>query len=257
LCREWLWPLKLSCTDEIGWQEFATAVSLFSHVETRNHAVSKIIKTDSEYDSIPRFFANISELSATRLVDGSRRTSNLIRRSKVNGPDKAQELEPLQNLEYLASTLSNFSATEPRDTIYASLAITRDTFPGTAKGEPAHSFSFSPATFNQLVKWGSKNISSQVYLVDYKKAFFEVRKDFLIFAIRKSKDTTALDIICRPWAPDVDSPPNRLTAEIESTTTQNQARKVKKLPTWIPRPSESTRIFAIKWTNWKSEVKEA
>jgi hypothetical protein len=228
-------------TDEIGWQEFATAVSLFSHVEIQNQAVSKIIKTDSEYDNIPGFFGNISELSATRLVDA---TSNLIRRSKVNGPDKAQELEPLQNLEYLVSTLSNFSATEPRDTIYALLAIARDTFPGTAKGEPAHSFSFSPATFNQLVEWGSKNIGSQVYLVDYKKPFFEVCKDFVIFAIRKSEGTTALDIICRPWAPDVDSPPNRVTAEIESTTTQNQARKEKKLPTWIPRLSESTRIFA-------------
>lgn len=227
--------------DMIKWQEFATAVSLFSHVETQSQVFSKMVKKDSKYNNIPGFFSNISELSATRLVDA---TSNLIRRSKTGLPDQEEPAERLQSLEYLVSTLSNFQASEPGDIIYALLAIARDTSPRTAKGETPYSFSFSPATLGQLVDWGSKNIGSQVYLVDYTKPFFEVCKDFITFAIRKSESTSALDILCRPWAPELDALAHHripVTATFESS----QQRKEKRLPSWIPRLSDLTRPFAI------------
>lgn len=58
----------------------------------------------------------------------------------------------------------------------------------------------------------------QVFSVNYKQDFFEVCKQFLDFAFRHSRETSNLDILCRPWAP----------------------RSSKPLPSWIPSVEDAS-----------------
>ena len=45
-----------------------------------------------------------------------------------------------------------------------------------------------------------RTIEDKIFIVDYEKSFFEVCKDFLALTIRGER---SLDIICRPWAPEL------------------------------------------------------
>jgi len=62
------------------------------------------------------------------------------------------------------------------------------------------------------------------FVVDYSKPALEVYKDFLRFCIRRSQ---SLDILCRPWAPDIQP----------------------SLPTWIPRLSSGAFAKDFKGVN--------
>lgn len=169
----------IHCGDEeLAWQDFTDAVSLINEVEPE---LSKIVKTKTEFDHIPDFFAHVSAMSATKLVNA---TSNLLCRSKVEGTNEIQA-KPLLSLEYLVSTLSSFEASVPHDTISALLAIARDTEPNTQTIESADVL--APAIKQQLVEWGNKRISSETYAVKYALPLFDVCRDFIIFAIRKSE----------------------------------------------------------------------
>ncbi|KAI9648947.1 hypothetical protein NHQ30_001513 [Ciborinia camelliae] len=207
--------------DTISWQDFADAVSLFIEAEKRDNSLSKIIKTDTRYDNVPGFFAHVSVISATRLVDA---TSNLLRRTKV-GESDITRIEPLRNLEYLVSTLSTFEASEPRDTIYALLAIARDTFPRTNR---KNVYETLPAIAN-FVEWSKPKISSEVYVVNYDLDLLDVCKDFIAFAVRRSEGTKALDILCRPWWPE--------------QAVKNDGTPKKTWPSWIPGLSKKN--FAV------------
>jgi hypothetical protein len=199
----------LQCGPEyIEWQEFADAVALFVEVETATHRLSEVMKKHPEFYHIPDFFGDVRSLGATLLVEA---TSNLFRKTKDG------KREPLLSLEYLVSSLSVFDATEPRDTIFALLAIAKDTSPKAA--DEYESVSASPEIQQQLIAWGKRNIAIKAYPVDYERPFIEVFKDFMVFSIRKSDQTTALDILCRPWAPLIDDIDDKI---------------IEKLPSWIP-----------------------
>jgi hypothetical protein len=125
------WQLKASCTVEkkkISWHDFADAVSLFVEVETATHRLSEVMKKDQAFNHIPDFFGYVPAFGATLLVEAA---SNLFRKSR----DGAKE--HLLILEYLVSSLSVFEATEPRDTVYALLALAKDTTPRAASERQA------------------------------------------------------------------------------------------------------------------------
>ena len=205
----------LQCGREvIDWQDFADAVSLFVEVESATHRLSEVMKKDETFNHIPDFFGHVPALGAALLVDA---TSNLFR--SLEDKEGKPERKPLSSLEYLVSRLSVFEATQPRDTIYALLAIAKDTTPqAKAPDLPISALSttktsdlpISAASTNQLGLWAQRFMARKIYHVDYGLPVVEVYKDFIDFSIRKSnKRSAALDIICRPWARRVKQSDNR------------------------------------------------
>ncbi|KAH8748692.1 heterokaryon incompatibility protein-domain-containing protein [Hyaloscypha sp. PMI_1271] len=204
--------------DCVSWQDFADAVSLFKEVESATHRLSEIMKLDQKYHHVPQFFGEVPYLGAALLVDA---TSNLFRKTEKG------RREPLSSLEYLVSKFGVFEATQPRDVVYALLAISKDT---TIKSTSEEDFPEldNPAVV-KLIAWGRRNIASRIFVVDYSRPIVDVYKDFIEFSIRKADPTRALDIICRPWAIPV-------TAESD--------RAGMTVPVWIP----SLQDAAFQWT---------
>jgi hypothetical protein len=179
--------------EQVPWQDFADAVSLFVNVESATHKLSDVMKLENLFNHMPDFFGDVSSLGAALLVDA---TSNLFRNSSTG------QRKPLSTLEYLVSRLSVFEASQPRDTIYALLAISKDTTPKNAEDDPAIRKT-EKALEKFLDKQAFAKLANQPYKVDYNLPVVEVYKEFIEFSIHKSEKTRALDIICRPWAPTV------------------------------------------------------
>jgi hypothetical protein len=137
--------------DEVRWPRFADAVAILM---SRSKEIAYLFNDDSYV------LGEIQALGVTGLVEAS---NNLFKRSD-GGPTE----ERLVTLEYLVSALKTFKVSHPWDTIYAVLALAKDTH------------------------------RADKIRVDYDKPFAQVCKDFVSLTIR---DTGLLDIICRPWAP--------------------------------------------------------
>lgn len=173
-------------------------------------------------------------MGASRLVDA---TSKLFRKSK-NGDIQ----QKLLGLEALVSSLTPFEATDPRDTIYAVLALASDVRSTADPNEQLEEVVVpeSPTAPEAIKavdvaarKFLSKTRRKPNFRVDYTKPAYEVCKDFLDFAMKRSM---SLDIICRPWAPDT----------IES------------LPSWIRNLSGAAfGARPAKGTGWKMARKNA
>ena len=173
----------------IDWKDFAGAVSLFVEVESATYRLSEVMRRDQQYNNVPEFFGNVRALGAALLVNA---TSSLSRRSN-SGPRKA-----LLGLEHLISTYSAFRATQPRDTVYALLAISADTIPH--PGFLDASLRDFPGIYE--LQWLARDrFSSRAYPVDYDQPVVEVFREFVEFSTHKSEASRALNIICRPWAP--------------------------------------------------------
>ncbi|PMD58677.1 HET-domain-containing protein [Hyaloscypha bicolor E] len=179
--------------DSNSWQDFADAVSLFVEVETATHRLSDVMKLDRSFGNIPNFFGDVSSLGAALLVDA---TSNLFRNS-MSG-----ERMPLSSLEFLVSRLSVFEATQPRDTIYALLAISKETTPKNLFKDSDTKELTKEEKF--ALKFAPKEgFANKAYNVDYRLPVIDVYQEFIEFSIRKADKKRALDILCRAWAPTV------------------------------------------------------
>ncbi|KAK8015326.1 heterokaryon incompatibility protein-domain-containing protein [Apiospora arundinis] len=217
--------------DQIPWEQFAVAVELFVEVETATHRLSEVMRRDEAFGHVPQWFEHVSELGASVLVQA---TGKIFRRdgwqapniphSRPNGirktkrgaggrktprladaalgePSEIRPQRPLLSLEYLVSSLSVFQASQPRDAIYSLLAISRDTSPFAELRANSEVVS-EEATILSTV---SSFLERKPFKVDYSRPFSDVCKDFVSFCIqgaRNSDPTRALDILCRPWAPD-------------------------------------------------------
>jgi hypothetical protein len=218
--------------DMMKWLDFADAVSLFSEVETATRSFSAIMRTREEFGNRPDFFGHVPALSATRLVEV---TNDLFRRRDDN------EKEALLNLEHLVSSFTAFEASEARDTVYALLAIAKDTLPHTDSIGAAPAV--EAALRNILVRvrqMFERQIARQSYHVDYQQPVSDVYKQFVQFSITKSQPSRALDIICRPWAPapkseGVPQTNEELRRPIFSGEQSPRMGGVKdSIPSWIP-----------------------
>lgn len=237
--------------EKISWKKFAVAVELFVEVETATHRLSEVMKKDPKFYHVPGWFEYVSALGASLLVEatgklfrdykpngpvdgevdirsnsGSESDSDNSSDSGIDSdtesnsemssesdfnPDAAAQskvpdptpVQPLLSLEYLVSSLSIFEATVPHDTIYAMLAIAKDTTPSAGGG-------------SQLLLDHTKDIlevftEKKRYKVEYGQPFVDVCKDFVQFCIEHSDQSRALDIICRPWAPEAQDPAKQNT----------------------------------------------
>jgi len=169
----------------ISWQDFSQGISLLTDIESMETARSSLSDLKG-FGRMPDFLGHLSSHGAVQLVKS---TNDLFRQSiqplakDDTGCKKGShgEKQPLANLEYLVCSLSALETSDPRDAVYALLAIARDTQPG-AKGY----------------------ITSLPYQVDYRRPVLDVYTDFIQFSVTGADPSRALDIICRPWAP-----PNR------------------------------------------------
>lgn len=87
----------------------------------------------------------------------------------------------------MVSTFYAFETSDPRDTIYAVLALANDTAP--FEGE------FAEIWLNGMNTNPSMALDTRI-VPDYSKSLIDVCTDFIDFCLDKSK---SLDIICRPW----------------------------------------------------------
>ena len=94
------------------------------------------------------------------------------------------------------SSMTVFQAKVPHDTIYSLLAIAKDTAPTPVIR--ANSQISRTAARDQLNAWAVRHMRAKPYRVDYQQPLIDVCKEFIVFCIRQSDPTRALDIICRP-----------------------------------------------------------
>ncbi|KAF1980523.1 HET-domain-containing protein [Bimuria novae-zelandiae CBS 107.79] len=222
----------------IGWKDFAVAVELFVEVETATHRLSEVMRKNTRDEHVPDLFEHVSALGASLLVDATDRLFRDFKQEhQVNeennnedddedeaddevkdGADKdasigespnemsgstvvaKNKMRPLLSLEYLVSSLTIFDTTMPHDTIYALLAIAKDTTPQAASRQSDVSKS------TDYVRQGLEVFTQRKrYTVDYDLPYVDVCKEFVQFAIARSTQvdpSRALDVICRPWATD-------------------------------------------------------
>jgi hypothetical protein len=206
---------KLYCgPDSLPWKEFAVAVELFVEVETATHRLSEIMRKDEKSRHVPGWFEYVSELGASLLVQATgkifRAHRTPIQNSQKNVQKSKEEIlldttiDPLDrrsllSLEYLVSTMSIFNAGEPRDAVYALLAIARDAAPFAMSEFPEGDPSILIMTLMDSF------LEAKPFVVDYSRSYDDVCRDFVEFSIRrqaKLDPAQALDILCRPWALD-------------------------------------------------------
>ncbi|KAH6672878.1 heterokaryon incompatibility protein-domain-containing protein [Halenospora varia] len=210
--------------DSLDWKDFAIAVELFVEVETATHRLSEVMKKDPEYYHVPGWFEYVSELGASLLVHA---TSMVFRDYKSDSSANADgnpqhntpsNRRPLLTLEYLVSSLSIFDATEPRDAIYALLAIAKDTTPLAVDLNPLQ------PTLEGYARQALGTFTERKMYPPYE----DVCKDFIEFCLKHSDPSRAPDIICRPWA----LAPNNTNAQNVGSTTSSMP-----LPSWVPQLS--------------------
>lgn len=105
----------------------------------------------------------------------------------------------LLTLEYLVTSLAIFDCGPPHDSLYALVAISRDAFPS------------PPIPLNKrnkevlLTEVMEGFVERKPFPLDYNMSYPDVCRCFVEFCIRRreaSDQTTALDILCRPWSKD-------------------------------------------------------
>lgn len=187
-----------------GWFEYVSELGASLLVQ----ATGKLFRTrrtpmqqdpDSSDEDIPgddhdRRREN-EEAKAKKKAEEERRVRQRLRETQTIDP---LERRSLLSLEYLVTTMFIFKATEPRDVVYALLAIARDAAP------------FAPTQYGQedrklflVMSLLDRFLAEKPFEVDYNRPYSDVSRDFVEFRIRqthKTDPTQALDILCRPWA---------------------------------------------------------
>ncbi|KAI1344015.1 heterokaryon incompatibility protein-domain-containing protein [Xylariaceae sp. FL0016] len=239
-------------SNEIAWEQFAVAVELFVEVETATHRLSEVMLKDEAYGHVPQWFEHVSELGASVLVqatgkvfrqDGTHnnavlphkqtRHNSVSSNTQKEGREATEKVElpdtsprrPLLSLEYLVSSLAVFEASQSRDVVYSLLAIARDTSPF-AELRATLAGGSEEITIMSTV---SSFLERKPFRVDYSRPYSDVCMDFVNFCIKGAKgadSTRALDILCRPWAPDpVDPSTVRVTHKVPTLYKFHKDRK--------------------------------
>jgi hypothetical protein len=184
---------------ELDWNDYSEAVSLFQEMEER---VRQKFKESKEHNHPADYFGHLKAFSACLLVDS---VNQLVQKT-----EDGKIVRRTANLEELVSTLTSFRGSVAHDTIYAVLALAND-----VSGSDAFAKSQPPIRVDDDTKaqWqrDHPNVDPQTilralqsfrvdkYPVDYKKDFVAVARDFLDIVTRRSG---SLDMILRPWVDD-------------------------------------------------------
>lgn len=232
------------------------AVELFVEVETATHRLSEVMKKDPQFYHVPGWFEYVSALGASLLVEATgklfRDTKSIAAAESDRKGDKDRLVaeragrQPLLSLEYLVSSLSIFDVSVEHDTIYALLAIAKDTTPSASDSELTPEPALVPTPIrkpyhksSELFLDRTKSVLEDFtqrkrYTVAYESPYVDVCKTFIQFCILQSDPTRALDIICRPWAAEDKKSSHEKHAFYENSRRQMPQEIDMTLPTWVP-----------------------
>jgi hypothetical protein len=152
----------------IHYADFVDAVAIF-----KIHR-DEIFKLFCRHHKSSRDLIDQSITRAEKFIDI---TSNALRWSR-----EGKVLQRLFSLETLVSLLGDFVAADPRDTVFALLALAKD----------------GPELFQQTPLEDSMGRTGRIPIqVDWAKSTLQVYQEFVVHVIASSQ---SLDIFCRPWA---------------------------------------------------------
>ncbi|TQV92543.1 heterokaryon incompatibility protein (HET) [Cordyceps javanica] len=173
--------------DTIQWTLFCMSALLFHRALSSTLSLSRL--SFSELEGTPFGLRYAPALGAIQIVKAA---NDLLRTPYHKGPPV-----PLRSLEYLVSSFTMFENSEPRDVIYSLLSISRDPLESDDAG--LLELSDAQRVLRSLLRSGIH----QPLRVDYSAPVLEVYKQFMSFSIPRAHPSRALDILCRPWAPDL------------------------------------------------------
>lgn len=150
----------------------------------RDGSIDRLFKLRPDTRHVSEYVGNISALPAYRLVQN---VSGLHR--QLSETRRIQQY----TLEQLVCFLVISECSDPRDIIYSMLGIASDVQPVYEANNPPHDESANAQTDPGPYKF-------QVLYGNYDPLRLYMR--FLKYAIKKAK---SLDILCRPWAPKMES----------------------------------------------------
>lgn len=160
-----------------NWRDFADAVSIFV---LHSEAIFSIIRNQPELEKSLEGIRDLNPLGARILVEV---LSNTFQR-RADGTIYA----PRKGLESLISSLSTFSTSDPRDTVYTLLNLAKETF----KATNLIAGGLDPEQHRQ-----SQQLSNPPPVPDYTIDLLDVYTNFVKWCIQENN---SLDIICRHWA---------------------------------------------------------
>src|SRR6186713_12014 len=120
---------------------------------------------------------------------------------------------------------ASFSVSDPRDRIYALLSIAKDTTPVTTDKEN-RSLSIPTVKYSKPLQ----RTIRKPYVVDYSQDNLTVYMEFVNFTVHNNSSTSALDTICRAWAPAS----SKRTQDVMSSYPITRAAASQELPSWVP-----------------------
>ncbi|QIX02028.1 hypothetical protein AMS68_007545 [Peltaster fructicola] len=185
--------------DVLNWVDLRDAISIFSK---DFDVIRDSFKRSKIHDHDWNALGEIEPLHAKKLVDI---VSSVFREHRSA---RGWERQAVQSLEYLVSTLSNYDAGDPRDTINAFRYIAKETWDH-SPGQPAQ--------------------HGDPPLVNYRTSLLEVYVKFVQWVVSNGQ---GLDIICRRWAI-----PERQRDEL--------TYKLSYLPSWIQTVHDADRRDTI------------
>ena len=199
--------------DSVGWQDLAVAVEMFVETQAATRLLSRTTQGGERLLVAPDWFDHVSELGAALLVQA---TAKIFRQDRPALHAGQSPLAPptldrrkLLNLEHLVPSLFVSEATEPRDVIYSMLSIAKDTYPVAP--------SAVPDPMNIFLDVSSAFSEAKPYIVNYEQSYADACKDFVLFCMQRGFEqnpSCALDVLCRPWAPDERTPTITTTGDI-------------------------------------------
>lgn len=230
--------------DFLAWAQFADAIAIFESFE-KNRILSRMVQSDGSIAHMPNFFGGIDALGAVKLS----RTTNHLFTTSAEGKRTA-----LLTLEHLLSDLTHFEASKPHDIVYALLSMAKDTIPDVNIDK---SFDASGLTdeqrryltgLNEKQKTMLQSIWSRLtqksYPVEYQQSVSDVYVACVKFVVQQAREThsaSALDFICRPWAPQPKINKYTSSPEYQRSTYLDSRRREStetehirdSLPSWI------------------------
>lgn len=219
-------------SESLDWHEFSDAISLFADIGDARRRLNELVRKHEKFNNARNFFQEVPYLGATLLV---RTTSQLLKRS-------GDLLQRLVTLEEMVGRLASFETKEPRDTIFALLALAKDSYP-TAEGIPTHLEGRKLTdpqrrALQQIVRL-FPNTYRRNYVVNYKQPTIDVYQQFIAFTISRADPNRALDVLLRPFAQSyIREQDLQFNEEGKIRLKKDQLQANVPLPSWIPNVSE-------------------
>ncbi|KAK3669770.1 hypothetical protein LTR78_010343 [Recurvomyces mirabilis] len=220
----------------VRWSDFETAVSIFVELEMATRRLPAVPRADHTALSAAEdrsTFKSVPNAGASILVDI---TSRLLRKTVAGVHQRSISLEEL------VAKLAAQETSEPRDIIYALLALAKDTQPSlegiATQMDGNDGLELTPAQQKslQLIARLIPNPTRRRYVVEYKQPIVNVYQQFIAFSLSQADPTRALDVILRPFARTFKESQN-YTFDKDAMTQFRESGNVDveiRLPSWIP-----------------------